>query len=180
MLYYAIFSSHLTYGCQIWAQKLNVFNRKIFTSQNKAVRLITFSHIRASAKPIYAQLKIIKLEDYVFIQNCIFVYDALTNNSPCCFSNYFTISQDIHNLGTRGAKNNSLYVKHSSTINYGIQSITSQCIFNWNQATKILKLNLLNISRKKLIFLLKQHFTCLLYTSPSPRDRSLSRMPSSA
>ena len=25
-----------------------------------------------------------------------------------------------------------------------------------------------------------QHKTCLLYTSPSPRDRSLSRMPSSA
>ena len=26
----------------------------------------------------------------------------------------------------------------------------------------------------------KWHNTCLLYTSPSPRDRSLSRMPSSA
>ena len=26
----------------------------------------------------------------------------------------------------------------------------------------------------------KQDYTCLLYTSPSPRDRSLSRMPSSA
>ena len=25
-----------------------------------------------------------------------------------------------------------------------------------------------------------QYLTCLLYTSPSPRDRSLSRMPSSA
>ena len=33
MLYYAIFSSHLTYGCQIWAQKLNVFNRKIFITK---------------------------------------------------------------------------------------------------------------------------------------------------
>ena len=27
---------------------------------------------------------------------------------------------------------------------------------------------------------LYQYYTCLLYTSPSPRDRSLSRMPSSA
>ena len=26
----------------------------------------------------------------------------------------------------------------------------------------------------------ERHFTCLLYPSPSPRDRSLSRMPSSA
>ena len=30
--------------------------------------------------------------------------------------------------------------------------------------------------RKKLV----EHFTCLLYTSPSPRDRTRSRMPSSA
>ena len=28
--------------------------------------------------------------------------------------------------------------------------------------------------------LVKDHYNCLLYTSPSPRDRSLSRMPSSA
>ena len=158
MLYYAIFSSHLTYGCQIWAQKLNVFNRKIFTSQNKAVRLITFSHFRASAKPIYGQLEMLKLDDYVFLQNCLFVYDALTNNSPGCFSNYFTFSQDVHNLGTRGAVYNSVFVKHSSTFKYGIQSITSQCIFNWNRAIKILKQNLLFVTRKKLIFLLKKHF----------------------
>ena len=29
-------------------------------------------------------------------------------------------------------------------------------------------------------FLVEHHFTCLLYTSPSPRDRQKSRMPSSA
>ena len=28
--------------------------------------------------------------------------------------------------------------------------------------------------------LIEQHLTCLLYTSPSPRDRTRSRMPSSA
>ena len=27
---------------------------------------------------------------------------------------------------------------------------------------------------------MRMHYICLLYTSPSPRDRSLSRMPSSA
>ena len=31
-----------------------------------------------------------------------------------------------------------------------------------------------------LIQLSSQHFICLLYTSPSPRDRQKSRMPSSA
>ena len=29
-LYYAIFSSHLSYGCQIWGQQINTFNQKVF------------------------------------------------------------------------------------------------------------------------------------------------------
>ena len=33
-LYYAIFSSHLTYGCQIWGQLTNSFNQSIFKLQN--------------------------------------------------------------------------------------------------------------------------------------------------
>ena len=32
----------------------------------------------------------------------------------------------------------------------------------------------------RLVLEVAQHLGCLLYTSPSPRDRSLSRMPSSA
>ena len=37
-----------------------------------------------------------------------------------------------------------------------------------------------NSAGKKINFLGKEHKVCLLYTSPSPRDRLLSRMPSSA
>ena len=33
---------------------------------------------------------------------------------------------------------------------------------------------------KKSTMVVESHITCLLYTSPSPRDRRLSRMPSSA
>ena len=35
-LYYAIFSSHLIYGCQIWGQVTNTFNQKMFKLQNRA------------------------------------------------------------------------------------------------------------------------------------------------
>ena len=34
---------------------------------------MTFSHVRASGKPIYGQLKIIKLENQIFIQNCLYL-----------------------------------------------------------------------------------------------------------
>ena len=38
----------------------------------------------------------------------------------------------------------------------------------------------LSDSRYNEVFLLTNIYTCLLYTSPSPRDRQKSRMPSSA
>ena len=53
--------------------------------------------------------------------------------------------------------------------------------------TLIMKLNLYsmtndskNLSRKEEIKIEKPYKICLLYTSPSPRDRTRSRMPSSA
>ena len=47
------------------------------------------------------------------------------------------------------------------------------------------KVNAKNINRQKLDWLFEQPINvqleiCLLYTSPSPRDATLSRMPSSA
>ena len=36
------------------------------------------------------------------------------------------------------------------------------------------------ISNEELVIKLHKYYTCLLYTSPSPRDATLSRMPSSA
>ena len=48
----------------------------------------------------------------------------------------------------------------------------------------ITTLDILNYALSELdyqmSFPLEQYLTCLLYTSPSPRDRSVSRMPSSA
>ena len=43
-----------------------------------------------------------------------------------------------------------------------------------------LQLCLLRIEQFQLLQLLAEYFGCLLYTSPSPRDLSTSRMPSSA
>ena len=49
----------------------------------------------------------------------------------------------------------------------------------WKYVTKELKPKI-SASHKTLIKLLDQIRICLLYTSPSPRDGLLSRMPSSA
>ena len=64
-LYYAIFSSHLIYGCQIWGQVTNSFNQKIFNLQERALRIISFSDFGADCNPLYKNLKIIKLRDHI-------------------------------------------------------------------------------------------------------------------
>ena len=84
-LYYAIFSSHLIYGSQIWGQYINTFNTKIFKLQNRALRIISFSNFRADCNPLYSNLKILKLGDLKVLQNCSFVHDTLKKLSPSCF-----------------------------------------------------------------------------------------------
>ena len=49
-----------------------------------------------------------------------------------------------------------------------------------NSASKIIEQNLTGINFRLLDCLSSQSDTCLLYTSPSPRDAHESRMPSSA
>ena len=158
-LYYAIFSSHLIYGCQIWGQVTNNFNRKIFKLQNRALRIITFSDFRAESYPLYSTLKILKLEDQIVLQNCVFVYDTLNGTAPACFDTYFKRTEEIYSLSTKSSTLGCLYVSHSDTVRYGTNSITNKCISNWNNVTRTLNLDLLSLSRSQLKYILKKHFT---------------------
>ena len=79
-IYYAIFSSHMAYGCQIWGQSITTDTEKVFKLQNRALRIIDFAVYRADVNPIYASKSILKLEDNIKMQNCLFVYDFLKKN----------------------------------------------------------------------------------------------------
>ena len=136
----------------------NSFNQKIFKLQNRALRIITFSDFRADTNPMYSDLKILKLEDQIVLQNCLFVHDALDDSSPICFRNYFKQLKEIHTFSTRSAALGCLFVSHSGTIRFGINSITNKCISNWNDITKTLMLDLSTISRYQLKSFLKNHF----------------------
>ena len=158
-LYYAIFSSHLMYGCQIWGQTINSFNQKITKLQNRALRIITFSDFQADSNPLYANLNILKLADQIKLQNCIFVYDALTKVSPICFHDYFTLTKAIHSLNTKNANLGCLFVTRSDTVTYGLNSITSKCISIWNVMTKKINVDLLTFKRYQLKIYIKINFT---------------------
>ena len=157
-LYYAIFSSHLIYGCQIWGQHINTFNKKVFKLQNRALRIISFSNFHADSNPLYKNLRIIKLNDQITLQNCLFIHDTLKKVSPVCFHEYFKQTNVIHNQYTIGASLGCLYVTRSNTITYGLNSITRTCISNWNDITNTFNFDLASLSRKKLKGIIKSYF----------------------
>ena len=157
-LYFAIFSSHLIYGCQIWGQSTNVFNKKVFKLQNRALRIISFSDFRADSNPLYANLKILKLKDQIVLQNCLFVHDTLSKVSPICFQVYFKQTRVIHSQNTKSANLGCLFVTHSGSVRYGLNSTTNKCISNWNDITKKFNLDLFTLTRNNLKSNIKLYF----------------------
>ena len=152
-IYFAIFSSHMTYGCQVWGQSVTTHTEKVFKLQNKAMRIITFSDLQADADPLYHTNNILKLENNIKMQNCLFVHDFLNENLPECFDGYFQKLNDIYTENTAHTVNHELgclFTPYKSTVRYGLCSVTRKCIDSWNFFTKELKTNLSEISRTEL------------------------------
>jgi hypothetical protein len=95
-IYYAIFGSHLTYGCQIWGQSpTSTYIKKIQTLQNNALRIISFAQdFRDHVSPIYADYKLLKIKDLIDLKNILFIHDYLNGKLPACFNGYFTLNED--------------------------------------------------------------------------------------
>ena len=94
-IYHAIFSSHMTYGCQIWGQSFNNTHiNKIKTLQNNALRLITFSNdFRDHVTPIYAAQGILKIKDLISLKNILLIHDYFKNKLPSTFNDYYKLKE---------------------------------------------------------------------------------------
>ena len=100
-LYFAIFSSHLIYGAQIWGQVKNCHTENIFKIQKKGIRIISFADRNSPSNPLFFSRKILKLEDQIKLFNCQFVFKCLHNTGPSCFDAYFQSTDSFHNYNTR-------------------------------------------------------------------------------
>ena len=158
LVYHAIFSSHMIYGCQIWGQgnKENIL--KIERLQNRALRTINFKGPREEAQPLYADNKILQLKDLIKLNNCLFIHDYLHNLLPDCFQNFYLPLNSLYFVGTKNAKLGCLFVPFKNTTKYGINSITHHSILTWNSLCKLLNTNLAQKSRYDLKSLLTGYF----------------------
>ena len=158
-IYHAIFSSHMIYGCQIWGQGWNKHIQMIQKLQNRAIRIINFREFNANPNPLYKNDNILKIQDFVKLQNCLLIHDYLTNSLPNCFDNYFHKLDYMYlDVQTRNSNLGCIFSPIRNTIRYGINSITQKSISVWNSVTKTIKTDLSTTSRNKLKKIVTKYF----------------------
>ena len=133
-IYYSLFNSHLIYGSQIWGQTKTKLFQEVVKLQNKAIRIINFLPFNSSnINKTYNDLKILKLPDFISLQNSLFVKDCFEKEIPNPFINYFQNPGSQHSHRTQSAFKNFAFVRKVNTDITEKKSVKYQCIDTWNK-----------------------------------------------
>ena len=79
---------------------------KLQILQNKALLVMYFCTPRSSVIPLFKDSKILKLADFILLQNILFVHDNLRNKLPASLSEKFTFTNTGNS--TRNVQKNQL------------------------------------------------------------------------
>ena len=136
MIYFSLFNSHLICACQLWGQSKSKLFQGIEKLQDKAVCIISFSPKGASVKQAYSTLKILKIRDFISLQNALLVKDVFEEKIASPFMTYFKKlnTQNLH--AARSAVNQSAFVSIVNTELHDINSIKYRSVETWNKLQK--------------------------------------------
>ena len=135
-IYFALFDSYLCYAAQVWDQGNNSVVDMVKRTQNKALQIISFKDRTEPSDLCYANHNILKLQNIITLNNCLFIYNQLCDNLPNAFSNYFKLPK-ISTGTTQGVSNHfTLNVPRVNTETYGSNSVKIKAIKDWNKTTK--------------------------------------------
>ena len=96
---------------------------------------MTFSDFKAHSEPLFKKLDILKFNDNIILQNCLFVYEYLKGKLPSSFDKTFCRVIEFHSTGTKSAKTGMLFIPRYKGTSYGLKSIYKNCINSWNLLT---------------------------------------------
>ena len=86
-VYHSLFGTHLLYACQLWSQSNKETQNKSRTLQNRVPPKKTFKSRYENADPLYKNLQIIKFQDLLRLNNCLFMCHLnkikTSSNFPC-------------------------------------------------------------------------------------------------
>ena len=100
-VYYAMFYSHLFYGCNIRGLSSEENLRKIEILQKRCIRIMTFSDSRSNTNPFFIKLKVLKVREIIKLQQFKLLNEFLSNSLPDDLKGMFKLNSDIHNQLTR-------------------------------------------------------------------------------
>ena len=152
---YSLFNSHLIYAGQIWGQSTSEHLRKLVELQEKALRIINFLPDTASLKDIYINLKILKLTDYIALQNALLIKHFFNEELPRPLNEHFKKLNHQHRHAARSSTLSSIFIPKVYTETYGKNSIKYQSTKLWNHLQQTLKVDLKQQSRAEAK---KNHF----------------------
>ena len=156
---YSLFKSHLTYACQAWGQSETELFDKTKEHQDKALRIINFLPNTARVSEIYKTSKILKLSDYISLQNTLLAKNCFEKQLSQPLLNLFKKPTEQHNHSTRSASKNFAFVEEANSKSYGIDSIRYQGIFIWNKLQNNIASDLTELSRMKVKSTIIKHFS---------------------
>ena len=113
LIYNSLFDSRLRYGILGWGTTCEQNLSKLRVLQNRAVRFITFASFRSPVAPIYASLKILPLNEILFLQKSIFMHSLHYKYLPFVFGDY--CQQPAHRYSTRYTTSRNYIIPHSVT-----------------------------------------------------------------
>ena len=157
-VYYAIFYSHLSYGCSLWSLTTNYNLDKINIIQKKCIRIINFEPFNSHTIKLFAKNKLLKFEDIITSTLLKLILEFKTNTLPTELMSLFQHANEIHNYGTRRALNDALFVPMIASTNHGLRSLKYSAPFIWNKFVRSYpEIGRFKHSRGLLSFL-KNHF----------------------
>ena len=138
-VYYAIFYSRLTYGCNVWglASKKNISAIEVL--QNKCIRIMTFAPFNSHIpNKTFLDLKLLKVRDIIKIDQLKLVHNFQTRSLPEDLLPLFKLSSEIRTRyeGLNSVVNKLLWIPPTKTVDYGTCSIKQICPKLWNDTFK--------------------------------------------
>ena len=125
--------------------------KKIETLQEKAIRIIKFLPNNAPVSKEMHKLRILKLKDFITLQNVLFVYDCLEEERMKSFNTTFKQMETNQFYNTRSFNTHQLKKRDFKTEKYGRFSILSKRLSDWHLLQNDLKTNFkkLNVQKSK-------------------------------
>ena len=112
-VYRSLIFPYTHYGIAAWSQAAQVYLRKVFILQKRALRLMFFAGNRSHAIPLFVSANVLPLNMLYFETVCSLMHDISTNSAPQNICDLFTCSSDLHTYNTRFSDAGNLYINKS-------------------------------------------------------------------